>query len=193
MSEKESEEILLELKEKAELMVDLAYSSVIYDNKMLAEEVYELENFIDTLNENLRKMAITDAISGELTVNEVFSILQLGAASEAIADAAIYIADVELRDIDLHPIIKESVLEADEVLIRVKVAKDSILKNKTFREVKLASNTGMWVLAIKRNNRWIYDPDKTVEIQKNDILFVRGAREGMEHFIAIAEGKEKKI
>ena len=40
MSEKESEEILLELKEKAELMVDLAYSSVIYDNKMLAEEVH---------------------------------------------------------------------------------------------------------------------------------------------------------
>ena len=55
MSEKEAQEMLLELKEKAELMVDLAYSSIIYNNKELAEEVYELENLVDELNEELKK------------------------------------------------------------------------------------------------------------------------------------------
>ncbi|MGC9554783.1 MAG: PhoU domain-containing protein, partial [Thermoplasmatota archaeon] len=58
MSEQEAEEMLLEMKEKAEFMVDLAYSSIIYDNRDLAEEVYELEEFIDDLNERFQRLAI---------------------------------------------------------------------------------------------------------------------------------------
>ncbi|RLF31879.1 MAG: PhoU family transcriptional regulator [Thermoplasmata archaeon] len=193
MSEKEAENILLELKEKAELMVDLAYSSVIYDNKKLAEEVYELENFVDGLNENLQKLAVSDAVAGELDVNEVVAVLKLGAFSEAIADAAREIADVELRDVELHPIIRESVMESEEVLVRVRVTEQSPLAGRTLGDMRLASETGMWVIAIKRGNRWMYDPDKHVEIKANDVLFVRGAKEGMEHFIALAKGEEKEI
>jgi len=193
MSEKEAQEMLLELKEKAELMVDLAYSSIIYNNKELAEEVYELENLVDELNEELKKLAVKDAIKGELDVNEALAIIQLGDCSEAIADAASEIADVELREIELHPIIKESVLESDEVLIKVTVSPGSILVNKKLGEIKLASHTGMWIIAIKRGEKWIYNIDKNTIIKENDILFVRGTREGMEHFIKIAEGKEKEI
>ncbi|RLF47231.1 MAG: PhoU family transcriptional regulator [Thermoplasmata archaeon] len=193
MSEKEAEALLLELKEKAELMVDLAYSSVIYDNKDLAREVYELENFIDVLNEELQKLAIKDVKGGELEVNEALAIIQLGACSEAIADAARDIADVELRDVELHPVIKESVLESEEVFVRVKVGENSVLKGKTLGDIKLASQTGMWVIAIKRGNKWIYDPTKNTRIEEGDILFAKGPREGMEHFVAIAEGEEKEI
>ncbi len=193
MSEKEAQEMLLELKEKAEIMVDLAYSSIIYDNKDLAQEVYNLENFVDVLNDELQKLAIRDAIAGELDVNEALAIIQLGACSEVIADAAREIADVELRDIELHPIIKESVLESDEVLIKVTISPDSILVNKKLGEIELASHTGMWIIAIKRGEKWIYNIDKNTIIKENDILFVRGAKEGMEHFIKIAEGKEKEI
>ena len=55
MKEKTTEEIVLEIKDKSELMVDLAYSSVLYDNKTIAKEVYELENQIDTLYRTLQK------------------------------------------------------------------------------------------------------------------------------------------
>jgi len=193
MSEKEAEELLLELKEKAELMVDLAYSSVIYDNGDIAQEVYQLENFVDNLNEKLQKLAIEDVKKGELEVNEALAIIQLGASSEAIADAARDIADVELRDVELHPIIKESVMESDEVLLMVSLTPDSVLAGKRLGEVKLASQTGMWVIAIKRGEKWIYDPDKNTELREGDILFARGSREGMEHFRALASGKEKEI
>ena len=44
MKEKSPEEMVLEIKDKSELMVDLAYSSLIYDNKIIAKEVYDLEN-----------------------------------------------------------------------------------------------------------------------------------------------------
>jgi len=193
MSEQEAQELLLELKEKAELMVDLAYSSVIYDNKEIAKEVYELEDYIDNLNEELQKLAIKDAKAGELEVNEAIAIIQLGTCSEAIADAARDIADVELRDIELHPIVRESILESDEVLIRVEVSPNSVLKDKKLGDMKLASHTGMWVIAIKRGKKWIYGGDKNTVIKAGDILFVRGPREGIQHFTALARGEEKEI
>jgi len=193
MSEKEAEALLLELKEKAELMVDLAYSSIIYDNKEIAKEVYELEDYVDSLNEELQKLAIKDVKAGELEVNEALAIIQLGACSEAIADAARDIADVELRDVELHPIIKESVMEAEEVLVRVEVKSGSVLCNKKLGEIELASHTGMWIIAIKRGNKWIYDPSKNVQILEGDILFAKGPKEGVEHFLMLAEGKEKEI
>lgn len=193
MSEKEAEELLLELKEKAELMVDLAYSSVLYDNKEIAKEVYELEDFVDALNEELQKLAIKDVKSGELELNEALAIIQLGSCSEAIADAARDIADVELRDVEMHPVLRESIMEADEVFIRARVEENSVLKDARIGEIKLASKTGMWIIAIKRNGKWIYDPDKNMKIMGGDILFCKGTREGMEHFIKIAEGEEKEI
>ncbi|MBC7081484.1 MAG: PhoU family transcriptional regulator [Thermoplasmatales archaeon] len=184
--------MLLEMKNKAELMVDLAYSSVIYDNIELAEEVYELEDMVDELNDRLQKLVIRDAIAGELEENEALAIIQLAYCAEAIADAAREIADVELRDIELHPIIKESIFESEEVLVKAKVS-SSVLCDKKLGDVDLASNTGMWIIAIKRNGEWIYNVNKDTVIKEGDILFARGAREGVEHFLSLVEGREKNI
>ncbi len=193
MSEEEAEKMLLELKEKAELMVDLAYSSLIYDNREIAEEVYELEDYVDKINDELQKLAIEDTRKGELDVNEVLAIIQLGISSEVIADAAREIADVQLRDVKLHPILKESLMESNEILLKVKITPKSILKDKKIGEIRLASETGMWIIAIKRGNKWIYDPSKNITLRENDILFAKGDKEGKDHFIALAEGREKKI
>lgn len=193
MSEEEAEKMLLDLKEKAELMVDLAYSSLIYNNKELAEEVYELEEHIDKLNDELQKLAIEDAKKGELNLNEALAIIKLATSTEMIADAARDIADVQLREIELHPILKESLLETDEIFLRVTISPNSILKNKKLGELHLASETGMWVIAIKRGDKWIYDPGKDVCLKENDVVFVKGNKEGKEHFLALAEGREKEL
>ena len=58
MNKKSVEEIVLEIKDKSELMVDLAYSSLLYDNKTIAKEVYDLEDFIDNLYKNLQRQSI---------------------------------------------------------------------------------------------------------------------------------------
>jgi len=193
MSEEEAEAMLLELKEKAELMVDLAYSSILYDNKEIAKEVYELEDYIDSLHYELQKLAVEDSKKGELEVDETLAIIRLGNCSELIADAAREIADVELRDIELHPVIKESILESDEVILRVEVNENSILNGKKLGEVELATRTGMWVVAIKRGRKWIYGANKNTDIKAGDILFVKGPKEGVEHFISLARGEEKEI
>jgi len=193
MSEEEAEAMLLELKEKSELMVDLAYSSIIYDNREIAEEVYELEDYIDNLHYELQKLAIEDSKKGELEVDEALAIIRLGSCSEMIADAAREIADVELRDVELHPVVRDTLLETDEIILKVDVKKNSVLAGKKLGEMKLATKTGMWVVAIKREKKWIYGADKNTLIKEGDILFVKGPREGMEHFISLAEGKESKI
>ena len=42
-------ELLLEMKNLSELMIDLAYSAALFNDKELAEDVIELEERVDTL------------------------------------------------------------------------------------------------------------------------------------------------
>ncbi|HDM67204.1 MAG TPA: PhoU family transcriptional regulator [Thermoplasmatales archaeon] len=185
--------MVLEIKDKSELMVDLAYSSLLYDNKVIAREVYDLEDLIDNLYQKLQRETLQQVADGNLSVEDALAVLRLAEAGEQIADAAQEIADVELRDIELHPILKMSIRESDQVFTRVEVSKDSILCNKTLGELKLASETGMTVIAMRHGNRWLYGPDKNTRIDPGDILFAKGPEDGEKHLIELARGLTDKI
>jgi len=193
MKEKTIEDIVLEIKDKSELMVDLAYSSILYDNKTIAEEVYDLENFIDSLYQDLQKKSLEDVKSGKHSIDEVLSLMRIGHAGEQIADAAQEIADVELRDVELHPILKMSIRESDVVFSRIKVEPQSILCGKTLGELKVASETGMTVIAMRHQDKWLYGPDKNTRIDPEDVLFAKGPEDGERHLIDLATGKSKEI
>ena len=193
MKEKTSEDIVLEIKDKSELMVDLAYSSVLYDNKTIAEEVYELENLIDSLYRNLQKKSLEDVKNGKHSINEALIFLRIAHAGEQIADAAQEIADVELRDVEQHPILKLSIRESDVVFTRVKVTPKSVLCGKTLGELKLASEIGMMVIALRHKDKWLYGPNKNTKIDPNDILFARGPEDGEKHLVELANGLSTDI
>jgi len=193
MKNKTVEEMVLEIKDKSELMVDLAYSSILYDNETIAKEVYDLEDLIDVIYQNLQKKTLENISNKKLKVNDALAILRLAEAGEQIADAAQEIADVELRDVELHPIIKMSIRESDQVFTRVKVKPESILSGKTLGELKLASETGMMVIAMRHENRWLYGPNKKTKIDPDDILFAKGPEDGEKHLIELAEGKTKEL
>lgn len=193
MKNKTVEEIVLEIKDKSELMIDLAYSSLLYDNKTIAKEVYDLEDMIDELYKNLQVQTLELVENKKLSVNDAISVLRLAEAGEQIADAAQEIADVELRDVELHPILKLSIRESDVVFTRVEVFEDSILSNKTLGELKLASETGMVVIAMRHGNRWLYGPNKNTRIDSGDILFAKGPEDGEKHLIDLATGKTRDI
>lgn len=193
MKKKTAEDMVLEIKDKSELMVDLAYSSILYDNKTIAEEVYELENLIDALHQNIQKDSLEEVKKGKLAVDDALTLMKLAQAGEQIADAAQEIADVELRDVELHPIIKMSIRESDVVFARVKVESNSILCGKTLGQLKLGSETGMLVIAIRREEKWIYGPDKKTKIDSGDILFAKGPEDGEKHLINLAKGKTSEI
>lgn len=193
MKKKSVEEIVLEIKDKSELMVDLAYSSLLYDNKIIAKEVYDLEDFIDNLYRNLQRKTLENVENKKLSITDALTVLRLAEAGEQIADAAQEIADVELRDVELHPILKLSIRESDVVFTRVEVKGNSILSNKTLGQLRLASETGMMVIAMRHDNKWLYGPTKNTRIDTGDILFAKGPEDGEKHLINLASGKTKEV
>jgi len=193
MTKKTVEDIVLEIKDKSELMIDLAYSSLIYDNTTIAKEVYDLEDMIDGLYKSLQRQTLEQVENRKLSVNDALTILRFAEAAEQIADAAQEIADVELRDVELHPILKMSIRDSDVVFTRAQVKENSIFCNKTLGDLKLASETGMMVIAMKHGDKWLYGPNKNTKINSGDVLFAKGPEDAEKHLINLAKGKTNKI
>jgi uncharacterized protein with PhoU and TrkA domain len=170
-------DIVVEMKNKSELSVGLAYSAVLFYNKDLANEVEILEEEMDQMKYELQHWVLESARHVE-DVDILRGLLHLANASEFISDAAYEIADIVLRDIELHPIFMMAVRESDEVMTRITVANCSPIVNMTLGELKLETETGMHVMAIKRGSRWIYRPGSRTKIISDDILIARGSHDG---------------
>jgi len=188
MSEEEVKKSLLELKDNADIMIDLAYSSLIYDNAEIANEVYELEDESDALADEIQRNVIEDSKKGLLTTNETLALLRLASALEEMCDGAMEIADVELRDIELHPVLKLSIEESDDIFLRESLSESSMLCDKTLGEIRLASELGAWVIAIKRGNRWHYNPGKYTHLKTGDVLYMTTTKENRERILSIVRG-----
>jgi uncharacterized protein with PhoU and TrkA domain len=191
--EKTVENMVLEIKDKSELMIDLAYSSILYDKKAIAEEVYDLEHLIDALYKNIQRKTLEQVKNKKLSVRDALTILHLAEATEQIADAALELADVELRDVELHPVIKMSLRESDVVFTRVEVKPESVLCGKTLGTLKLASETGMWVIAMRHGDKWLYGPTKKTRIDAGNVLFAKGPEDGEKNLIKLAKGQTDKL
>lgn len=183
--------LILDMKDTSELMTDLAYSAILFNNLKIAEEVYYLEESIDKMNEEVQKHAISEL--AKTNPQAALTYMQLASSIEVIADSAREIADVVLRDIEPHPILSESIRESEVAIITVKVHSSSILCNKKLAKIRLASETGMWVIAIRRKKKMIFGPDEHSVIRAGDILFTRGPVSSEKTIKKIAAGKIKKL
>ncbi len=181
----------LELKDTSELMVDLAYSALLYDNEDIAKEVMILEEVVDKLNYKIQRTAFNLSLEDK-KVDKALAIIRLANSIESIADAAMEIADVVLRDIEPHPIFKMSVMDSDVIITKTSVEKSSYLSEKTLGKSRVMTDTGMWVFAVKRGDNWIYGPDENTLIFGGDILFARGPREGQDEFLRLTRVRKRK-
>jgi len=166
----------VELKDTSELMLDLAYSSVMLNSKELAEEVEGLEEQVDQLHTEFELLALTSDFKKE-EASGFLGLIRLGVATEKIADAAAEIAEVVLRGIEPHPILKLTIREAAETVTQACVTADSPLVNKTLKEARVAEETGMWVLVIKRGEKCLR-PRADSKIEVGDVLVASGYAEG---------------
>lgn len=185
-------ELLLELKNLSELMIDLAYSAALFNDKELAEDVLELETRIDTLTYHL-DMEIMIAARDAKDAETLIGVSTVAAAADKISDAAADIAAIVTRNIGIHPIIGEIFEKVEERLMKATIKKDSILIGKKILELDLAARMGVDIIAIRRNRDWIIDPVETELIFLGDILITRGAPLGIKEFKDLAEGKLKKL
>jgi len=169
--------LLLDLKDISELMVDLAYSALLYDNEDIADEIIHLEEMADELEKEVQISAMEDLLKHS-DPKMSFVMVRLADAMEKIADAAVSIADVVLRDIERNPIVALSLRDSKIVISSVSVSPGSALDDHRLGELRLASQTGMWIIALKRENKYIYGPDEDTIISAGDLLIARGPKEG---------------
>jgi uncharacterized protein with PhoU and TrkA domain len=169
-------EMFVELKNTSELMMDLAYSSLLMNSKELAEEVEKLEEYVDRLHTDFELLVLSSGFKRE-EARGFLGLIRLGVVTEKIADAAAEIAEVVLREIAPHPVLKLTIEEAEETVTYVTVSENSPLVNKTLREAKVPEETGMWILAIRRGDKGIR-PKPQTRIQAGDILIASGYAEG---------------
>ncbi len=172
---KEVEKELIEMKNTSELMLDLAYSSLLYHNREIAEEVFNLEQKVNDLQESVIMKILENNEDSE--TDKSLILLKVADSIERFADAALDIADVVLRDIDLHPVIKKSLEDSDEFMVRREIKKGSFLDGKTLEESEMATKIGMKVIAIRRGENWAYGPDKKIKLKAGDVIFARGPKE----------------
>ena len=185
-------DLLLEMKNLSELMIDLAYSAALFNDKELAEDVLELEARIDTLT-YLLDIEIMIAARDARDAETLIGVSTVADATDKISDAAADIAAIVTRKIGIHPIIGEIFEKVEERLMKATVKEGAILVGKKILELDLAARMGVDIIAIRRNKDWILDPIETEQIFLGDILITRGAPLGIKEFKQLAEAKLKQL
>ena len=177
---------LVLLKDTSELMIDLAYSSLLLNSRELAEEVQALEERMDNLHTEFELLVLSSGFKPKES-KDFLGLIRLGVVTEEIADAAMEIADVVLRGLEPHPILRRVIEEAEETVTRVRVSNASPLVGKNLREAQIQEETGMWVLVIRRGEEWLRPRSDTI-IKAGDILIASGYAAGEEDFEELTSG-----
>ncbi|MFB6298395.1 MAG: potassium channel family protein [Salinirussus sp.] len=170
--------VLSEMKDTAELLIDLSYSAVLLDSDEVAAEVLELEEKMDILQLQAR-MSIMMAARSPADAEALAPVLGVIGAAEKISDAAGDIAKVVLEDIGLPPEMQAALPGAVETLVRATIAPDAPLAGETLGGLTLETATGVRVLAVRRSGRWLLDPTADTGLRAGDVVLLRGPEAGI--------------
>jgi uncharacterized protein with PhoU and TrkA domain len=184
-------DLFLEMKNLSELMIDLAYSAALFNDRELAEDILELENRVDTLD-YLLEMTIMIAARDAHDAEALAGVSAVASAADKISDAAADIAAIVTQNIGVHPIVSQVFEKVEERLMQVKVSVDSSLAGQRVGELDLAARMGVDIIALRRDKDWIINPEKTEHIRSGDVLIVRGVHSGIKEFKELAEQKQQR-
>jgi len=173
-------ELLMNMKNYAWLMVNLAYSSIIYNDETLAAEVLELEKVVDRLDILLNMQAALATRSAD-DAEKMVSIFRLATATNKISDAAADIAFIVFSKIKVPRDVILSLFESEETITRAIVDKKydgSRLGNFIRRK-----NYVIDVIAVRRGKNIFLEPDENFIIRYNDALLLKGNVESIKDFM----------
>lgn len=170
-------DVLVEMKNISEVAVGLAYSALRLRDSGLASEVQHLAERLDEMKDHLQLWVLRAAKKG-VDPSHLRGLLQLASASEEIGNQAGEIVWLITDDRGFHPIVNIALGEADEVAVQVPVADGAPVANQTLRDLELDVEPGFQVLAIRRDNRYLYRPRAYVRLEAGDQLIASGPHEG---------------
>jgi uncharacterized protein with PhoU and TrkA domain len=175
---KNVKDLLVEAKDASELMVDLAYAAVFFDDEKLAREVERLNDRMRDYLRGLRTMAMLAARSPE-DAEGMAGVLWIADAIEQVGDAASDIARVVAARLGIPDALRPDLRHANEITARVKIRPDSEMIGRTLRDMSLPVETGMWVMAIRSGIDWRFDPGPDDVVSEADVLLIIGPEEGV--------------
>ena len=183
-------DLLTEMKDTSELVIDLAYASILFDSENMANQVQSLEEKMDKLLYHIRLNALMAARSVE-DAEQLAGILQVANAAESISNAAGDIADIINTDKKHRAFLSRILADADEKTAIATIKPDSSLAGKSIKELGVESETGARIIAVRRPRGWVYDPDDHFILSEGDQLVLIGVEDGYRYIQECAEGKRQ--
>ena len=141
--------MLSEAKDTSELMVDLAYASLYFEDTDMAEEVDDLEERLSGLVHEMRAICVVAARSPR-DADAMASVLQVIGAIERVGNAAVDISRIVTRRLGIPRALVTDLAAAEEVSHRVRVRDGSQMAHRPLADLELPTEVGMSVVAIHR-------------------------------------------
>jgi len=180
--------VLGEMKDTAALMVDLAYSAVVFEDHELASEALELEAEMDLLQLQAR-MSLVMAGRRPAEAEQLAPVFGVVDAAEKISDAAGDVAGVVRDEMGLPPAFAATLPAAVEPIARLELVADSPYADRTLGASDVETDTGVRVFAVRRDDGWLLNPTRETTLRAGDVLLCRGPVAGLARVHETATGE----
>lgn len=188
---------LIALKDTSEVMVDLAYGAVLYNNKELAHLVTNMEKRVDTIRNKAEIAVLRLSRTSSEEISALQGLVRIIEATENISDSANQIAKTVLAELPSHPIIELVVEESTDNIFEMIVEQSSSIVDKTVPAGNYLDEFGIRVLAIKRTGGHYFKPRRRTKIRVGDTIIFTGLRDACNAFqqreVEAVEEKEAEI
>ncbi|MBY8982409.1 MAG: hypothetical protein KGD57_05645 [Candidatus Lokiarchaeota archaeon] len=172
----------VKITDMSETMTELALASLFFNNYEVAEDVLEMEELMDGLNINFEK-DLLELASLIKNPRDLTGILRIVFSCELIADAAQNIAESIVKGFEPHRILQQAITETSEIVVRETLSSDSFFRGKTYKELQDNKyKRGFHIIALKRENKWIYSFKPDFTFDKNDLIISLGPKETVQEW-----------
>ena len=165
-------DILKEMKQKIDLMIDLAYSAIKFSSKEIADETTKIEKRIHELTFLLNLQIIQTQTGGFKEAKALEPIVVMGYSIDKISDALADIARVVYINSDISDFTQLFWDEVPEPIVKITVNDNCEFIGMKRKDIHFRSKHGVDLIAIKRKDDWLFGKEN--EIQTNDTLIIKG-------------------
>ena len=170
--------MLAEAKDTSELMVDLAYAAVYFNDPGMCEEVAALEGRLNDLVQDMRAVCIM-AVRRTSEAESLGWVRRVICAIEGVGNAAIDITRIVTHRLGIPNELIGDLSNAEEVSHRVWIREGSHMAHRPVASLELPVATGMRIMAVRRGRSWITEIDGDLVLLPGEVLFLRGSPPGI--------------
>ncbi len=180
---------IAEIKDIVELMLDLAYSSILFKEPEFSKIVIELDDRLNELTFRARASVML-AARGIDEIEELTSVLQVIDSMTLLGSAAKDLAKILLDNIGLPSAFLKSTHLVEETIVSTIIPNGSKACNISIADIE--NETSMRIIAIK-HDEWIINPADDLIINANDKVIAKGPSQALERFNIFVHDKHEEF